>query len=227
MIARSLHPWNVSYKEAVEIQNKLRKELVLDVSISVPKAVAGIDVSVSKSSSDGWAAVVVLSYPYLELLEESWAQGKIDFPYIPGLLSFREIPLIIKALQGLSSVPDVFLCDGQGIAHPRRMGLAAHLGVLLRKTTIGCAKTRLTGRHGEVGQAKGEYALLEDRGEVIGAALRTRSGVKPVFVSPGYAISLGMAVDLVLACCTKYRIPEPIRAAHNLVNHLREAQGSA
>ena len=227
MIVRSLHPWNVPYKQAVEIQNKLRKELVLDVPISVPKTVAGIDVSVSKSSPDGWAAVVVLSYPHLEPLEESWAQGKIDFPYIPGLLSFREISLIVKALQGLSSEPDIFLCDGQGIAHPRRMGLAAHLGVLLRKPTIGCAKRRLTGHHGEVGQAKGDYALLEDKGEVIGAVLRTRSGVKPVFVSPGYAISLAMAVDLVLACCTKYRIPEPIRTAHKLVNRLRETQGGA
>ncbi len=120
--------------------------------------------------------------------------------------------------------PDVFLCDGQGIAHPRRMGLASHLGLVIGKPTIGCAKTRLTGRHHEVGPDKGDYAFLTDKDEVIGAALRTRSGVKPLFVSQGYGISLGSAISLVLTCCPRYRIPEPIRAAHRLVNHLRETQ---
>ena len=224
MIARSLHPWNVSYKEAIQIQNRLKKQLVLDLPFTTPKTVGGVDVSVSIRSCHGWAGVVVLSFPDLEVVEESWAKGKIDFPYIPGLLSFREIPLILDALKDLSAEPDVFLCDGQGIAHPRRMGLASHLGVLLGKPTIGCAKSRLVGHYHEVGPMKGDYSLLTDKGETIGAALRTRSGTKPIFVSPGYGLSIRKAIDVALCCCMKYRIPEPIRAAHRLVNQLRRAQ---
>jgi len=224
MIARSLHPWNVSYREAIQIQNRLKKQLVLDLPFTTPKTVGGVDVSVSIRSCHGWAGVVVLSFPHLEVVEESWAKGKIDFPYIPGLLSFREIPLILDALKDLSAEPDVFLCDGQGIAHPRRMGLASHLGVLLGKPTIGCAKSRLVGHYHEVGPMKGDYSLLTDKGETIGAALRTRSGTKPIFVSPGYGLSIRKAIDVALCCCMKYRIPEPIRAAHRLVNQLRRAQ---
>jgi len=224
MIARSLHPWNVSYKEAIQIQNRLKKQLVLDLPFATPKTVAGVDVSVSIRSYHGWAGVIVLSFPDLEVVEESWAKGKIDFPYIPGLLSFREIPLILDALKDLSAEPDVFLCDGQGIAHPRRMGLASHLGVLLGKPTIGCAKSRLVGHYHEVGPMKGDYSLLTDKGETIGAALRTRSGTKPIFVSPGYGLSIRKAIEVALCCCMKYRIPEPIRAAHRLVNQLRRAQ---
>ncbi|RLB25975.1 MAG: deoxyribonuclease V [Deltaproteobacteria bacterium] len=224
MIARSLHPWNVSYKEAIQIQNRLKKQLVLDLPFATPKTVGGVDVSVSIRSCHGWAGVVVLSFPDLEVVEESWAKGKIDFPYIPGLLSFREIPLILDALKDLSAEPDVFLCDGQGIAHPRRMGLASHLGVLLGKPTIGCAKSRLVGHYHEVGPMKGDYSLLTDKGETIGAALRTRSGTKPIFVSPGYGLSIRKAIEVALCCCMKYRIPEPIRAAHRLVNQLRRAQ---
>ncbi len=224
MIARSLHPWNVSYREAIQIQNRLKKQLVLDLPFTTPKTVGGVDVSVSIRSCHGWAGVVVLSFPDLEVVEESWAEGKIDFPYIPGLLSFREIPLILDALKDLSAEPDVFLCDGQGIAHPRRMGLASHLGVLLGKPTIGCAKSRLVGHYHEVGPMKGDYSLLTDKGETIGAALRTRSGTKPIFVSPGYGLSIRKAIDVALCCCMKYRIPEPIRAAHRLVNQLRRAQ---
>ena len=224
MIARSLHPWNVSYKEAIQIQNRLKKQLVLDLPFTTPKTVGGVDVSVSIRSCHGWAGVVVLSFPDLEVVEESWAKGKIDFPYIPGLLSFREIPLILDALKDLSAEPDVFLCDGQGIAHPRRMGLASHLGVLLGKPTIGCAKSRLVGHYHEVGPMKGDYSLLTDKGETIGAALRTRSGTKPIFVSPGYGLSIRKAIEVALCCCMKYRIPEPIRAAHRLVNQLRRAQ---
>lgn len=224
MIVQPLHPWNVTYEEAIKIQEDLRARVVLDLSFRVPKYVAGVDVSASKGSAIGWAAAVVLSFPDLEIVEERWAEGTINFSYIPGLLSFREIPLLIKAIELLSIEPDVLLCDGQGIAHPRRMGIATHLGILLDKPTIGCAKSRLTGIHDEVGPKKGEYVPLVEGDEIIGVVLRTRDGTKPVFVSQGYGISLEDATKLVLACVTKYRIPQPIRAAHNLVSRLRNSR---
>jgi len=225
MIVHSPHPWNVTYKEAIQIQEKLKKELILDQAFEDPKTVAGMDVSVSRKCPLGWAAVVVLSYPQLRVIEESWTKGKLEFPYIPGLLSFREIPLLLSALKGLRAEPDVFICDGQGIAHPRRMGLASHIGIILKRPTIGCAKSRLVGEYSELGLEKGKHTLLVHEGEVVGAVLRARSGIKPLFVSPGYGISLSKAVEVVLGCCTKYRIPEPIRAAHRLVNQLRKDQG--
>ena len=224
MIIRTFHPWNVSYQQAVTIQEELRNRIVLDLPFPTPNYVAGVDVSTSKTLSIGWAAVVVLSFPELRVVEQRWAEGTITFPYIPGLLSFREIPLVCKAIEQLSIEPDVFLCDGQGLAHPRRMGIATHLGVIINKPTVGCAKSRLIGTHEEVGSKKGAHTPLMDKKEVIGAVLRTRQGVKPVFVSPGYGISLKVARTLVLSCVTKYRIPEPIRAAHNLVTLLRNSR---
>jgi len=227
MIVRALHPWNVSYQQAVKIQKELRKRLVFDLVLPTPKYVAGVDVSVSKGSRSGWAGVVVFSFPDLQVIEEQSAKGQVTFPYIPGLLSFREIPLLCKAIERLTIQPDVFICDGQGLAHPRRMGIATHLGILLDKPTIGCAKSRLIGTHGQVGPRKGDYSPLMDNGEQVGVVLRTRKGVKPVFVSPGYGISLADSRILVLCCTTKYRLPEPIRAAHNLVTRLRSCQGGA
>ena len=225
MIVHSPHPWNVTYKEAIKIQEKLREQLIFDLPFNRPKTVAGMDVSVSRKSTLGWAAVVVLSYPQLQVIEETWAKGKIDFPYIPGLLSFREIPLLTEALRELKTQPDVFMCDGQGIAHPRQMGLACHIGIIIKRPTIGCAKTRLVGEYSEPAPEKGQHAFLLHEGKVVGAVLRTRAGTKPVFVSPGYGLSLQNAIEVVLSCCTKYRIPEPIRAAHRLVNQLRKDQG--
>ncbi len=205
----------------------MSSRLVLDLPFSTPKYVAGMDVSCSKRSSNGWAAVVILRFPDLTVVDESWVQGKLLFPYIPGLLSFRELPLLLQALEQLDIEPDVFLCDGQGIAHPKRLGLAAHLGILINKPTVGCAKKRLVGNHEEVGPSRGDHSVLFHKGEAVGVALRTRSNVKPIFVSPGYGISLNDAIQLVLACTKGFRIPEPLRAAHRLVTRLRKAQEGA
>jgi len=183
--------------------------------------VAGTDVSASRGSDRVWAGAVVCSYPDLHVLDEAWTQGKTSFPYIPGLLSFREIPVLLEALNRLKMQPDVILCDGQGTAHPRRMGLASHLGVLLNRATIGCAKSRLVGEFSCPPQSKGSFSLLYHQGRVIGAAARTRAGVKPVFVSPGNRITLEKSLEIVFGCSPNYRVPEPIRKAHNLVTRLR------
>ena len=164
---------------------------------------------------DGPASVVVLSLPELQVIEP-YAERPITFPYVPGLLSFREAPVILDALAQLKTRPDVLMLDGQGIAHPRRLGIAAHLGVILDHPTVGCAKSRLTGKYEEPGEEKGSYTWLRDGEEIIGAVLRTRSRVKPVFVSVGNKISLDSAIDLVLRCTDRYRLPEPTRWAHRL-----------
>lgn len=164
------------------------------------------------------ACAVVLRMPDFEVIETRTAWRKVTFAYIPGLLSFREAPVCIAAVQRLRNTPDVFIIDGQGIAHPRRLGLAAHLGLFFNKPTIGCAKSRLTGDFEEPGKNKGAHSLLKDGGEVIGAVLRTRSKVKPVFVSVGNKCRLKDAIRVVLACTTKYRLPEPTRLAHQLVS---------
>ena len=183
--------------------------------------VAGTDVSASRGTDRVWAGAVVSSYPDLHVLEEAWTEGKSSFPYIPGILSFREIPVLLDALNHLKIWPDVILCDGQGTAHPRRMGLASHLGVLLDWPTIGCAKSRLVGEFSDMAHRKGSFSLLCHKDEVIGAAARTRAGVKPVFVSPGNRITLEKSLEIVFRCSPKYRIPEPLRRAHNLVTRLR------
>jgi deoxyribonuclease V len=170
--------------------------------------------------------VVVIRLPGLEKVEECWARGLSDFPYIPGLLGFREIPVLIQALKRLETSPELFLCDGHGIAHPRRMGLAAHLGLILDRPAIGCAKSRLVGEFSLPAPEKGSRSELRLDGEAVGAVLRTRGGVKPLYVSPGHRIEINGAVRLVLACCAGYRIPEPLRQAHILVNRLRRAEGA-
>lgn len=182
---------------------------------------AGTDVSASRGSDRVWAGVVVCSYPDLIVIEKAWTQGKTSFPYIPGLLSFREIPVLLEALKRLKTMPDVILCDGQGTAHPRGMGLAAHLGVLLNRPAIGCAKSRLVGEFSSLGQNKGSFSLLYHKGRIIGAAARTRAGVNPVFVSPGNRVTLENSLEIVFGCSPKYRVPEPIRKAHELVSRLR------
>ena len=161
------------------------------------------------------AAVVVMSLPDLAVVEVKSAQGKPGFPYVPGLLSFREAPLVLEALERLAIMPDFLLADGQGVAHPRRFGLACHLGLLTGLPTIGCAKSILRGKHGPLGQEKGSWALLEDRDDVVGAALRTRQGVTPVYVSIGHKVGLPSALRWVLACCARFRLPEPTRLAHH------------
>jgi len=221
MLISDLHPWGVTYKEAVKIQKDLKDKVSLKKIDKRIKYVAGLDVSYAKESNIMWAGFVVLDFPSLNKAEERWSQKKVSFPYIPGLLSFREIPALIDVLRKMEIEPDLIFCDGQGIAHPRGLGLASHLGILLNKSTIGCAKSPLVGTYSQVGESKGNYAYLIHQNRIIGAVVRTRSKVKPIFVSPGYGVMLNDCVTFVLETCSKYRIPEPTRQAHLLVNSVR------
>ena len=212
-----LHTWNVDYKKAVEIQERLKKSIILKGSTKNCKLIAGADVSYTKGSEIFYASVVVFNLQTMERVEEVTASGKVDFPYIPGLLSFRESPILLKAFAKIKSEPDVIILDAQGIAHPRGIGLASHIGLLLDKSSIGCAKTRLIGEYNEVGGEAGCHSQLTVKGKIVGAVLRTRKNVKPVFVSPGHKIDLNTSIDLVLKTCRGYRLPEPVRQAHKLV----------
>ena len=211
-----LHDWNLSPKAAVELQRALAPQLLSDVSLAIDglNAVAGIDVSTRGKASR--AAVVVMSYPQLEVIETARAARETSFPYIPGLLAFREGPVILEALENLRYEPDAFIFDGMGQIHPRRMGIAAHLGLWLGRPTIGCGKTHFIGDYLEPGKAKGSRSLLTYRGAQLGVVLRTRENVKPVYVSVGHLADTEGAVRLTLGATTRYRLPEPIRAAHNL-----------
>lgn len=212
---RRLHGWQVSATQAFEIQKKLAAQVSRSSEVVVaPRFIAGADISGEGAQGEATGAVVVLRYPELSPVETKVVTGKLDFPYIPGLLSFRESPLILAACEGLSIAPDLLLVDGQGIAHPRRFGLASHLGLLLNLPTIGCAKSLLCGTHETPGVEPGSYAEVMDRGEVIGAALRTKLGVKPIYVSIGHKVDLQTAVHWVKNCCRGYRLPEPTRLAH-------------
>lgn len=210
-----LHRWDLTPAEAIALQHELAPQI--DTATPLPldelRLVGGIDVSVKDNISR--AAVVVLSYPALEVVERITAAIPTPFPYIPGLLSFREGAVIVDALRQLRATPDVFIVDGQGIAHPRRIGIASHIGLWIDVPTVGCGKTRLTGTHGPVPPDKGAWTPLIDHGEIIGGVLRTREAIQPVFVSVGNRATLETALELVLRCTTRYRLPEPIRAAHN------------
>lgn len=212
------HPWEVTPKEAIAIQQQLRTLVQVEDDFAMPHTVAGVDVGFEQGNRVTRAAVAVLSFPALELVEYTIAREATRFPYVPGLLSFREVPAVLAALQQLSVLPDMLLCDGQGIAHPRRLGIASHLGVLLDRPTIGVAKSRLVGSHEEVGEEKGAWQPLMDKGEVIGCVLRSRSRVTPLFISPGHRIGLDSAREMVLACTTRYRLPETTRWAHRLAS---------
>ena len=214
MKASNLHDWLVTPSQATSIQQGLAGRLLTKGDLGDVRLVAGVDISVPKSANIARGAVVVMSYPELELLETRTVEREIDFPYIPGLLSFREAPVILDVCAKLTNIPDLILVDGQGMAHPRRLGLASHLGLLWDKPTIGCAKSRLCGEHGSVGTDRGDSAKLIDGEETIGTVLRTRSNVKPLYISAGHRISLEAAVQLVLNCGRGYRLPEPTRLAH-------------
>jgi deoxyribonuclease V len=221
------HEWNVSPAEAKAIQADLagRVELADSITLAEIETVAGIDNSYIKENGRtiACAAVIALTIPALEVIETSVAWEPVDFPYVPGLLSFREAPAVLAACASLTIAPDVLLCDGQGYAHPRRLGLASHLGVILDRPTIGCAKSRLVGHFTEPAQTFGAQTPLVDRGEVVGAAVRTRPGHKPLFVSPGHKVSVGTAVAIALACCRDGQfLPEPTRLAHEMVTRERQ-----
>jgi deoxyribonuclease V len=196
------------------MQRRLAAQVLHEGGIIKPHYIAGLDVSVSRARRVATSAVVVLEYPGLSLTEVSIIRGVVNFPYIPGLLSFREAPLVLRACQALETTPDLILVDGQGIAHPRRIGLASHLGLFLDTPTIGCAKSRLCGSHETLGVGAGEYTELVDKQEVIGVVLRTKTGTKPLYVSVGHRIDLPTAIYWVLECCNGYRLPEPTRLAH-------------
>jgi deoxyribonuclease V len=217
------HSWKVSPREAIRIQEKLRKRLRLKAPKTPFKTVAGADVSYSLTDEKLFAAFLIFSYPDLTLLETAAARGRSSFPYIPGLLSFREAPILLKAFSKLERHPDVILIDGQGIAHPRSMGIATHLGLLLDLPSIGCAKSRLYGREAEPGPERGSFVPLLEEEQTLGMIVRTRTGVKPVYVSPGHRMDTEGSVKMVLSLCRGYRIPEPLRQAHILVNQLRVA----
>ncbi len=249
MRTKVLHSWNLSYSEAIELQKRLAGQVQFTPLKNPPKLIAGLDCALSKDGQQILAAAVVLRVPDVikglweplklhdfELVETATARQKVTFPYIPGLLSFRESPVCITAVEKLKNEPDIFIIDGQGIAHPRRLGLAAHLGLFFDKPTIGCAKSRLTGTFEDPPPQKGSSSLLKDKkrwktetshepqvasDEIIGAVVRTRANVEPVFVSVGNKCLLKDAIKITLDCATKYRLPEPTRLAHQLVSKLK------
>ncbi len=212
------HRWDVTATEAVVIQNRLRGFIVTEDDSGPVETVAGVDVGFEEEGRITRAAVAVLAYPSLQPLDEAVARQPTRFPYVPGLLSFRDLPAVLEALESLQRPPDLFLCDGQGIAHPRRFGIACHLGLLTGIPSLGVGKSRLVGSHAEVPDERGGWTPLRDGDDVVGAVLRTRAGVKPVFVSPGHRISLAGAVAMTMACTTRYKLPETTRRAHRLAS---------
>lgn len=214
----ALHSWQVTAQEAIAIQESLRDQVICEDRFGDIKTVAGIDVGFEEGGGITRAAVVVLRFPELELVETSVVRRPTTFPYIPGLLSFREAPAVLEAIDRLHTLPDLLICDGQGIAHPRRLGLASHLGLWTDIPSIGAAKSRLIGQHEPVHEARGDWQPLWDAGELIGAALRARPGAKPLYISTGHRIGLETAIGMVLACTRAYRLPEPTRQAHRLAS---------
>jgi deoxyribonuclease V len=215
---KNQHSWDLTISEAKNLQNELARKVIRANDISKVSYVGGVDVGFDLKRNKTLAAVVILSFPDLEIAESSLVIEDTRFPYIPGLLSFREAPSILKALERLNQIPDVILCDGQGIAHPRRLGIASHIGVITGIPTIGVAKSRLIGQHGDVPNEKGQLVELTDADEIIGAVLRTRKNVKPLYVSIGHKVDLINAIRIVLDCITKYRLPETTRQAHKLAS---------
>ncbi len=223
-----LHGWDLSCREAIALQKELAGRITLQDELSPsPATVAGVDVSYRRHGELFFAAVVVLRLADLTTIEEVTACRRTILPYVPGLLSFRELPVMLDAFRRLQQIPDAVLVDGQGIAHPRRLGLASHLGLWLDLPTVGCAKSRLCGEHGAVGSLRGDRVPLLLDGDEIGAVLTTRSGVKPLYVSPGHRISVNSAVELALRCGGRYRLPEPTRLAHHLANRVRQEASAA
>jgi deoxyribonuclease V len=236
------HKWNVKPAEAREIQEQLGKKWEGGDRLGTIRTVAGLDAAFVLRGSQALAAkkrprfpgggeanraigaVVVFSYPEMQELEQAHSEVPLEFPYVPGFLSFREIPALLAALDKLRRLPDLLFCDGQGYAHPRRMGLASHLGILLDRPSIGCAKSILIGTHGPLGEEKGAWAALEEGGETIGAALRTRAGTQPVYISRGHRVSLGTALHLTLSVSDGTRIPRPTREADRLVSETKRGR---
>ncbi|MEN9936306.1 MAG: hypothetical protein RLZZ387_2885 [Chloroflexota bacterium] len=215
------HEWPTTLDEAQVIQERLRTQVIARDAHGEIRTVAGVDAGYEDDGATARAVVVVLDYPSLEPLDYAIARRPALFPYIPGFLSFREGHAVVAAIEALRVRPDLLICDGQGIAHPRRLGIASHIGVLTDIPAIGCAKSLLTGRHGPLPDERGAWVSLVDRGEEVGAVLRTRPGVKPVYISIGHRVSLPTALHFVMSCITKYRLPETTRLADGLASHSR------
>jgi deoxyribonuclease V len=220
-----LHSWDLTTAEARDLQLRLAAQVDSTRPLRHYATVAGADVSYDRRGKWLHAAVVVLRAKTFEMIDRSGVIAEAKFPYVPGLLTFREAPAVIKAFESLSVIPDVMICDGQGIAHPRRMGLAAHLGLYLNIPTIGCAKSWLCGDFSEPGSERGDWSPLTDGGETIGAVVRTRTGIKPLYVSSGHLCDLASAIAIVLATAPQYRLPITSRLAHQYVNDLRRQIG--
>ncbi len=212
------HEWALTAEAAIVIQQELRQEVVTQDQFGTVRYVAGIDVGFEQDGAITRAAVAVLTYPELEFCDQAIARRPTTFPYIPGFLSFREVPAVLDALEQVKTTPDLLLCDGQGLAHPRRFGIACHLGVLTNLPAIGVAKSRLIGKHEEAPNSRGAWVPLRQKGETIGAVLTTRVGTKPLYISSGHRVSLETAIAYVMGCTTKYRLPETTRHAHKLAS---------
>lgn len=214
------HAWQLTLDEAIAIQEQLQAEVITEDKFKEPvEYVAGVDMGFEADGTISRAAVAVLSFPDLQVIETSLAYRPTTFPYIPGFLSFREIPAVLDALEKITTIPDIILCDGQGIAHPRRFGIACHLGVLVDIPTIGVAKSLLVGKHEILPETRGSWQPLIHKGETIGAVLRSRTKVKPLYISSGHRVSLPTAIDYVLRCTPKYRLPETTRIADKLASN--------
>ena len=222
-IART-HRWDLSLEAALRLQRRLAATVDTGARLARVRLVAGADAAYHQDGERLVAAVVVIALPGLEVVEQASAEGRVTFPYVPGLFGFREAPIVLRACRRLRARPDVLVCDGQGIAHPRRFGLACHLGYCLDLPTVGCAKSRLAGEHGPVAAQRGSWSWLRDGSERLGVVLRTRDAVRPVYVSPGWAIGFRDARALVLGTSAGYRLPEPTRRANLLVNALRRGE---
>ncbi len=221
---KNLHHWKLTPREAIELQKELRADVRIEPLTHSVKTIAGADISFNKFSNTVYAGLVVLRLPALEVIEEVGVVSETGFPYVPGLLSFRESPSVLEAWAKLKTEPDAVMFDGQGIAHPRRVGIASHVGLIVERPTLGCAKSVLVGKYEEPEKTRGAWTELIDKGEVVGAAVRTKNNVQPIFVSPGHLIDLASAINLTLQCDGGYRQPEPTRRAHLLVNALRRGE---
>jgi len=226
MKALRLHRWNVTPREAARIQLRLRERVELEDRLPRVETVAGADVALDLRRGRAIAGVIVYAFPELKEIERVWAERPLTFPYVPGLLSFREIPVLLKAFARLRHPPDVIFYDGHGYAHPRRFGIASHLGVLLNCPTIGCAKSILVGEAEEPSTKAGAWKLLIHEGEVVGAALRTREAVKPVYISQGHRVSLERAIELARAVSDGFRIPKPTREADHFVEAVKRGEAT-
>jgi deoxyribonuclease V len=220
---KPLHSWNVSVEEAIQIQEALKDRIILKKTFSEVRTIGGGDVAYSRNGSLLFGAIVVLSFPEMEILDTATVAGKIRFSYIPGLLSFREGPILIKTFERLRLKPDMMIYDSQGIAHPRGMGLASHMGLWLNLPSIGCAKTPLLREFTCPGPSRGNFEWIRKEGKKVGTVLRTKDGVKPLFVSPGHQIDLSTSNKLILESCKGFRFPEPLRKAHQIAERLRAA----